>query len=187
MRIERRLATIRVRFPFETYIRSILAVLPPRDLIGIREVRVVEVFSQNDSSGPALGCYCPGKNTRDGVIEIHLANVLKDVTHERTFRFHPEIAAYKISWILFHEVGHHARRAWRHGLKKPQSEPFAERYARAGAFAYFKSRSSKILSAYRWAAWDLPGYGFKGVRYWCKNRRELVEWLHTKEDGIEFP
>ncbi len=176
MRIERRLPAIRVRFPFETYIRLILDVLPSNDLIGIREIRVVEKFSGNDSSDVTLGCYYPGKNTRDGVIEMHLPNILKHVTRETTFWFHPEIAAYKLSWTLCHEVGHHAHRAWRHGVKKPQREVFAERYAHAGAFAYLKSRSSKILSSYRWASWNLLS-GFKGIRYWRRTGRELVEWL----------
>ncbi len=176
MRIERRLPAIRVRFPFETDIRLILDVLPSNDLIGIREIRVVEKFSGNDSSDVTLGCYYPGKNTRDGVIEMHLPNILKHVTRETTFWFHPEIAAYKLSWTLCHEVGHHAHRAWRHGVKKPQREVFAERYAHAGAFAYLKSRSSKILSSYRWASWNLLS-GFKGIRYWRRTGRELVEWL----------
>jgi hypothetical protein len=187
MRIERRLPTIRVRFPFETYIHLILGVLPPSDLIGIREIRVVERLSGNDSSDTMLGCYYPGRSTRDGVIEIHLPNILKHITREGTFRLHPEIAAYKLSWTLCHEVGYHAHRAWRHGVKKPQREVFAERSAHAGAFAYLKSRSSKIFSSYRWASWDFLFYGFKGVRYWRKTRRELLQWLDSNESGIEFP
>ena len=166
MRIERRLPTIHVRFPFETYIRLILDVLPPSDLIGIREIRVVEIFSDNDPSDKTLGGYYPGKTTRDGVIEIHLPNILKHIDHEWTFWLHPEIAAYKISPTLCHEVGHHAHHAWRHGVQKPQREVFAKRYARAGVFAYLRSRSSKILSSYRWAGWDILSYGFKGIRYW---------------------
>ena len=187
MRIERRLRARYVGFPFEKYIGFILAVLPASDLVGIRGIRMVERFSVNDPSDAKLGCYHPGRIARDGIIEIHLPNVLERLAGWETFLFHREIAAYRLSAVLCHEVGHHAHHTWRHGVTKPQEEVFANRYARAGAFAYLKSRSSEILSSHGWASWDVLSYGFNGICYWRKVCRELLEWLDANKNGIEFP
>lgn len=186
-RIVNRLTTTRVKFAFEKYVHLILDALPPSDLVRIREIAIVEKFTDRKCSENAVGCYRFGKNTRDATIEIHLPRFLERKIHSFTFRFFPEIAAYKLSPTVCHEVGHHAHRAWRHGIRKPKEEAFAEAYAKAGAFSYLRSRSAEILSSYERASYCVWLYGLRGWPYWRRLHREMADWLARNKDGIPFP
>jgi len=185
-RIDNRLTTIRVKFAYEKYIHLILDALPPNDRVGIKGISIVERFTNSHLSKDTLACYVHGRNTRDATIEIHLPRYLESRS-SFTFRFYPEIAAYMLSEVICHEVGHHAHRVWRHGVKRLEKEPFAKAYARAGAFSYLKSRSKRILSSYRWAGRSIWFYGLEGCRGWRRNYREIVQWLDANKDGIPFP
>ncbi len=187
IRIEKRLATVRLRFDFEKYIKLILAALPQSDLIGIKAIRIVERFSDLKMPDDTLACYCPGETARDGSIEIHLPRFLKCRCDEYVFLFHREIAAYRLAFTLCHEVGHHAHRAWRHGINKLKKERFAGKYSVAGGFAYLQSRSSQILSSFKWAGRDFLIYGREGRKGWRSDREKMIEWLEKNRDGIKFP
>ena len=186
MRIERRLSTVRVKFPFEKYIQLILAALPPNDLIGINEIRIVEKFSNSKNPENTLACYRLGSNPRDAAIEIHLPRFMEHKVVKCVFESHPEIAAYILSITLCHEIGHHAHRSWRHGVKKPNEEQFADNYARAGSLSYLKSRSSRILSSYRWASRNFLLFGKESRKIFRKARREVVYRLKKNKNGAKF-
>jgi hypothetical protein len=187
VRIDNRLTTIRVKFAFEEYISLILNALPQSDLVGIKEISIVETFSDSKLDEDTLACYRHGRNTRDATIEIHLPRFRDSRCQSFTFRFYPEIAAYRLSATVCHEVGHHAHRALRHGVTRLQKEPFAKAYARAGAFSYLRLRSAQILSSHKRASYNIWLYGIRGWRYWRNIYRKLTEWLDKNKNGIPFP
>jgi hypothetical protein len=187
IRIEKRLTTIRLRFDFEKYIKLILAALPQNDLIGIKAIRIVERFSNPKMPDDALACYSPGRTPRNGVIELHLPRFVEHRCDEYVFQFHPEIAAYRLSFTLCHEVGHHVHHAWRHGIKKLKEERFANKYAVAGGFAYLRSRSSEVLSSFQWAGRNFLIYGRQSRSGWRADREKMIDWLRKNKEGIKFP
>jgi hypothetical protein len=187
IRIEKRLITVRLGFDFQKYIKLILSNLPSNDLIGIRDIRIVEKFSNPKKYEDTVACYSAGKNPRAGAIEIHLPKFMEYDCPRCIFQFHREIAAYRLSFTLCHEVGHHVHHVWRHGVKKPKEERFANKYSVAGGFAYLQSRSSKILSAFKWAGRNFLVHNRQERRAWRKERQDIIDWRKKNREGIRFP
>ncbi len=186
MKIITEVPNFTLKFPFEKYCRYIFAVIPSKDLTGLTEVRFIEKFSNFKTSDNALGRYLQGNNGKNAAIEVNISNLIKSEAPEHLFENYFEIAALVLSWIISHEIGHHAHTFKRHGVKKKDIEQFADRYSEAGYFEYLKSRSSKILSTYRWASFNFFRFDKKGRRSFSDNRQELIEMLNKKDKPV-FP
>jgi hypothetical protein len=176
-----------ISFPFDEYCRSIISVLPKADMVGIDEIRFVNTFSNQKSDKASVACYLEGKNGKQSNIEINTLNLIRDKIPEYIFKRHQEIAALFLSEIIAHEVGHHAHRFKRHGVKKNQAERFAEMYARAGYYSYLSDRKRKIFLAYKMASNNILLYSKKDRQLFSESRRELEDWIVNNPNGIKFP
>jgi hypothetical protein len=96
-----------VEFAFEKYCKLILSVIPKEHLLGIKEIKFIDKFSDKRTPAEALGCHLRGKDGKDSVIEINIPNIMKLEVNEHTFKRYPEIAAMLLSKTIFHEIGHH--------------------------------------------------------------------------------
>lgn len=175
------------RFPFEKYVRLILSVMPPNDLVGISEIRFVENFSHPKSDQKSLASYFQGDNGKNAYVELNIGNIVESHTPEYLLDLHFEIAALFLSEIIAHEIGHHAHTFKRHGVKKKKQEKFAEEYAKAGYYHYLNSRLDKILASYKWGSRLHFIHEKKTREAFAKNREELIEWLEANKNGIPFP
>jgi hypothetical protein len=176
-----------IPFPFDEYCRLIISVLPKADTFGIDEIRFVNIFSHRKSDKASVACYLERENGKQSNIEINTVNLIKDKIPAYLFKRHQEIAALFLSEIIAHEVGHHAHRFKRHGVKKNKAEKFAEMYARAGYYSYLSDRKRKILSAYKMASCNILLYDKKDRQLFSESRRELVDWIENNPNGIKFP
>ena len=175
------------RFPFEKYVKRILSVMPPNDLVGISEIRFVDSFSHPKSDKESLASYFQGENGKNAYIELHLGNIVKSHTPDYLLDLHFEIAALYLSEIIAHEIGHHAHTFRRHGVRKKKHEKFADDYAKAGYYHYLNSRFDKILSSYKWGSYIYFFYEKKVRKGFAKGRKDIIEWLKTNKNGIPFP
>ena len=177
-----------LKFQFEKYCLLILSVLPPEDVLGIREIRFVDQYkSGSKSDNEALGSYLRDQSGKSGIIEISVINLLRTKIPEYLFNHYPEIATLFLSEILAHEIGHHVHTFRRHGIKKHNRETFADAYAKSGYYHYLRYRLSKILLSYRLASINIIKFDKKARRSFASSRRELMAWLKKNEIGVPFP
>ena len=127
-----------IAFPFDDYCKLIFDIIPISNTIGIDEIRFIERFSHPKSDKCSIACYLEAEQGNRSNIEINLKNLIKEKIPEYLFKNNQEIAALFLSEIISHEVGHHAHRFKRHGVKKAKAEAFAEEYAKAGYFNYLR-------------------------------------------------
>lgn len=187
MKVETEISSYKFKFPFETYCNRIIACIPDNDLIGINDIRFLDNFSHPKSDKSGVANYFQGRNGRDAVIEIHVPNMVEQQIPDYLFETNHEIAGLLISEIIGHEIGHHVHQFKRHKVRKQGFESFAGRYARATYFNYLKSRSSKILSSYRWASLNPFIFRKKDRQSFAKNRQDLINWLEDNIQGMSFP
>ncbi len=176
-----------VKFPFIKFCQLILSVVPQKDLIGIKEIRFINIFSHPKSDKDSLGCYLQGLNGKEASIEIHIPNIQKYIISEYYFKRHPEIAALLISETIFHEIGHHVHTFKKHGIKKGKYEPFANKYAIAGYYHYINNRRKRILSSYKWGSRNFIEWNKEERKTFTKKYQEIVDWMDKNKDGIPFP
>ena len=176
-----------IAFPFDNYCQLIFDIIPKSDTIGIDEIRFIERFSHPKSDQCSIACYLEAEHGNRSNIEINLKNVIKEKIPEYLFKNNQEIAALFLSEIISHEVGHHAHRFKRHGVKKEKAESFAEKYAKAGYFNYLRQRKNKILADYRRASLNVFAFDKKGRQSFSLSRQELINWINDNPNGIEFP
>jgi hypothetical protein len=177
----------KISFPFDEYCRLIINVLPETDMVGIEEIRFVDIFSHAKSDNASVACYLEGENGKQSNIEINTDNLIKEKIPEYLFKRHQEIAALFLSEIIAHEVGHHAHRFKRHGVRKNKAEKFADMYAKAGYYSYLSVRKRKILLTYKMASCNIFFYDKKDRQLFFESRRELVDWIENNPTGIKFP
>lgn len=176
-----------IQFPFEKYCDLFLSIIPPFDLIGIEEIRFVDIFFSPKSNSKALAHYVKGLNGKKAIIEINTTNLLKLNISELYYEIYPEIAALNLSGIVFHEIGHHVHQFRRHGVQKSRIERFADDYSKAGYFNYLKSRQKKILKSFTWGSLDFLHWGKKERKEFKKSKKELLSWLGEIKEGMPFP
>ena len=187
MKIVTEISSYKFKFPFEKYCNQIIACIPDKDLVGIKLIRFVDHFSHPESDKNNAANYYQGRNGKDAFIEIHIPNVVDKQIPDYLFETNPEIAGLLISEIIGHEIGHHVHQFKRHKVRKQQFESFAGHYAKATYFNYLKSRSSKILSSYRWASLNAFIFRKKDRQSFAKNRQDLINWLDDNKQGLSFP
>lgn len=161
--------------------------MPKKDIVGIKEIRIVERFSHNKCMKDYLGCYIPDPKGKKAVIEINFLNLSKHKIPTYLFDTYYEIAALLLSEIIAHEIGHHVHTFKRHGITKYRKEKFSDQYARAGYYHYLQSRSSQILASYRRASWNILRFDKEARKTFSKGYKELIEWLASNKSGIPFP
>ncbi len=176
-----------VKFSFKKYCKLILSVAPKWDILGIKEIRFVEKFyyPKSDHSSPAH--YLRGANGKNAIIELNLPNVFEHIVSQYYFEKHPEIAALKLSQVIFHEIGHHAHFHKRHGIKKKRHENFANKYGAAGYLNYLTLRKNKIIASYKWAERNIFEWSKKERNMFKENRQEITDWLKKNKNGMPFP
>jgi hypothetical protein len=161
--------------------------MPKEDMVGIKEIKIVEKFSHNKCRKDSPGCYLPDLKGKKATIEINFLNLTKHQIPMYLFDGYPEIAALLLSEIIAHEIGHHDHTFKRHGIKKYSYEKFADQYAKAGYYHYLKSRTSQILSSYKRASRNILRFDKKARKLFSLGYQELNEWLDTNKAGIPFP
>lgn len=177
-----------IDFDFKKYIDLILKVAPIHDITGIQRITFKDNFSHPKSDPESLACYLRGGNGSTSTIEVNIKNILKiNKIPEYLFQRHPEIAALRLSEIIFHEIGHHAHHFKRHGIKNKQHEDFAGRYGEAGYCNYLISRKKKIISSYKWGARNILDYDKMDRQLFKNSLDEILEWLKINPNGINFP
>ncbi|MCP4137436.1 MAG: hypothetical protein GY754_41095 [bacterium] len=164
-----------------------MRVIPDKDLLGIRKIRIAENFSHKKCNNNSLGCYIPDQKGTHCIIEINIINLLKKKIPKYLFELYPEIAALFLSEVIAHEIGHHVHTFKRTGITKRSHEKFANKYAIAGYSNYLISRQSTILSSYKWASWNLFMFNKQNRRAFSSARCELINWIENNKRGIPFP
>ncbi len=178
---------VKLNFPFDKYCKLIFAVPPTKDLVGIREIRFVDRYVHPRTDKDAFGCYLPGQDGRNTVIEIHIPNILKGKIHEFTFTNYPEVAALLLSQVIFQEIGYHVHKFRRQGVKKEKKEIFAAQYTAACYYRYLTSRKAKILTEYERGSRNNRQMDEEG-RYSASNSLyEIMLWLEANREGVPFP
>ena len=180
---------VKIRFPFEKYIDSMVCLVPHGDIVGLEKI-VIEneahtVSDQITTNTEAF--YLRDRNFNRGQVILVLGNIVGTSIPLYAFESYPEIGGLLLSEIVFHEIGHHVHFSKRHGVKKQKYEKFAETYAKAGYFNYLSSRSSKILSSYRWASFNILAFNKKERHLFADARKELINCLARQEGTIKFP
>lgn len=174
-------------FDFEKYCGRIVEPIPQADIVGLKYLRFVREFSNNLSDQKSPACYLPKPGGVGAEIEIHIGNLVQAGIPEYLFNEHHEIAALLLAEIIGHEVGHHVHDWKRHGLKKKDSEVFAEKYAKAVYFNYLQSRCKSILAAYTRASRSFLRFDKIGRQQFSESKQELIHWLDTNKNGFTFP
>ncbi len=177
---------IKLNFPFDKYCKLIFAAVPAEDLKGIREIRFVDSYAHPRTGKDVFGCYLPGDDGRNAVIEIHIPNILKGKIHEFNFINYQEVAALLLSQVIFHQIGRHVHKFKRQGVKKEKSEIFASKYTAACYYRYLSSRKDKILAEYGRASNNIQMD--EEARYSAlKSQDEILAWLEANREGVPFP
>lgn len=177
-----------IDFDFKKYVNYMLKVAPLHDIVGIQQITFRDNFSHPKSDPDGLACYLRGGNGSTSTIEVNIKNIIKDnVISEYIFERHPEIASLWLSDIIFHEIGHHVHHFKRHGIKHKKHENFAGRYGEAGYCNYLFSRKKKIISSYKWGTRNILELNKESRKSFKGNLNDIMEWLETNKNGIEFP
>lgn len=180
---------VKIKFPFENFFNYMVSLLPYRDISGLEKIRIQNKINSKleKVNHKTQAFYHQDKINNKGYIDIILKNIIDVSIPSYAFEIHTEIGALLISEILFHEIGHHVHYKKRHGVKRKEYEKFADKYAKAGYLTYLKSRSSKILSSYRWASLNLLVFNKEERSRFSKVRQELVNYLSNNRGEIIFP
>ncbi len=179
--------SVNIKFQFPKYIKLILAIIPNDDVLGINEIAVVDSYSDKKCLSDYLACYIPNVNGKDCLVEVCIGNLLKDYIPEYLFNDYPEIAALRLSRILAHEIGHHAHYFKRHKIRKKRHEKFADQYAEAGYYNYYKYRTNKIIWSYRIASWNFFQFEKEDRKLFSESIDNLIKWADENSEGIYFP
>ncbi len=173
-------------FPFKKIIEHMLSISKREDILGLDMITISDSVPDTIKSKEILqSCYYT--DCDQGCIALFLENILNRSIPDYAFDFYHEIAGLLLSKFIFHEIGHHVHYAKRHGIKKHDFEFFADKYAKAGYCKYFLSRSSKILSSYRWASINFIMFSRKERKIISNSRQELISNLLQGEKEIIFP
>ncbi len=178
---------IKLKFPFDKYCKLIFAVVPTEDLKGIREIRFVDRYAHTRTEKDLFGCYLPGNDGRNAVIEIHIPNILKGKIHEFNFNKYPEVAALLLSQVIFDQIGRHVHKFRRQGVKKEKREIFASKYTAACYYRYLSSRKAKILADYRRASENINEMNEEARYSALKSQDEILAWLEANKEGVSLP
>lgn len=153
-------------YDFEGSIRKLLAHVRPEHLVGIEKIAVWESHHQGRYRD-ALGLY--GHRTKEEHTRIDL--FLDNIYGDRVSRFYfliPFLPAYKLSKVLYHEIGHHHQQ-FTHGIKRRAAEAHADRYSERAQTRYL----AKALRP--WAFLLKPLLPLYRMAYWLTHQRQLQE------------
>ncbi len=178
---------VKLSFPFDKYCKLIFAVVPAEDLKGIREIRFVDKYAHPRTEKDVFGCYVPGKDGRNAVIELHIPNILKGKIHEFNFTNYHEVAALLLSQVIFQQIGRHVHKFKRKGVKKETREIFASKYTAACYYRYLSSRKAKILAEYERASDNIHEMNEEARYSALQSQDEILAWLEANKEGVSFP
>ena len=118
----------RLGFDIHSSIKKILNPVPGKDLLQLSHIAITDVPSQKGSRRTgALGTYTSKWVKHQACIEISLKNIYPVSTKE-TFNELLPFKELSLARVLYHEIGHHVEETLCYGIKKDQSEQFAEDY-----------------------------------------------------------
>ena len=180
-------SNVKTKFKFHYYLNHIVGLVPTNDISGIEEITIHDEAQIQSKliNNNTQAFYYHDNNTRR--IEIILRNIIDVSIPLYAFEKYPEIGGLLLSEIVFHEIGHHVHYLKRHGIKKKNYEKFADKYARVGYMKYFLSRSSKILSSYRWASMNFFLFNKEERILFSNSRQELISSFLGIKGTMDFP
>ena len=170
-------------FKFEKYCKLMVSILPEKDILGLKEIRFVDKFSQDSNSNERkVGHYLKGQNKNEAIIEINIVNLINaNKIPKMLFDFLPEVAALYLSEIVYHEIGHHVHYFKRHNIKKVNWEKFADKYSKAGYLLYLLFHKDKILKSFLYASYNFFRFVKESRHHFSQMRKELVLWIRENE------
>lgn len=165
-------------FDYTKYCKHILGVFPEkyiRKLEGIWLVDEYVDYIKCDTNG--YGCYFVEKGG-NGVIVLHISNLTKSKIPPYLYFRYPEIASFFLSEIIGHEFGHHILTFWLNGGEN--HEEFADYYAAATYYNYFKKRKFLILFNYCCASCNYLLFDREDRRLFRNAIKDLLNWKENK-------
>ncbi len=114
-------------FDVEKYIKKLLMIVPKGDLIGIERIVLIDEFKikKRDCIVSAGQYFLLGNGK--GEIVIAVRTFFESMP--KIVRYLPGVKKFLFVGILFHEIGHHNRYNFTHGINKSRNEDFAEWYS----------------------------------------------------------
>ena len=119
-----------IPYNFSNAIQELLKYVPKEDLIGLSKIVIIDepLDSKWAKQYPwAAGAYFEKFQNRNAYIELYFKKIYSTLPNW-FFRF-PFLPQHSISYVLFHEIGHHAQKM-KHGLGKNVIEKDAGTYAK---------------------------------------------------------
>jgi hypothetical protein len=128
-------------FHLSERVNTYLAVVPEQHLFGIGKIHLAHHNEKNRQGRLVDGRYIPGKLAK---IILYPPNIFGGYWKSLYYLF-PFLIDSFLADVLYHEIGHHYHIS-RHGIKKTDWEPIADRYSRSMKKKLFHSRGfGKVL------------------------------------------
>jgi hypothetical protein len=137
-----------------------LKTLPATDLIGLDRIEVYEDGGKSKLKGQCrLGTYYCKEDNHGAYIELFLRNIYRGFSY-RTILW-PFFGEALLTNVLFHEIGHHCIKTYKHGIGRDRGEEYAQQYANKYTRMHHKylirirKPATILISALKWVVGHL--------------------------------
>ncbi len=120
----------RFSFDMNQALGKILGYVPKADLIGLDQIYITdepERFKKHLAN--SRGAYYAKENGAPSRIEVYLKRLFSRVNNPNSLNQMLPYQYIGISYLIYHEIGHHVETTKSHGIKKKQRENFSNSYA----------------------------------------------------------